>query len=166
MRILIAEDDRITRASLARQLGNWGHAVTAAEDGQLAWERFQTGGFDIVITDWEMPRLTGVEFVQRIRQAAASTYVYVIMLTSRSDKSDIVRGIETGADDFVSKPFDREELRVRLLAGERIVTLERKLSQRTNPPWTAGGSPGAASHAAAPEHRHATRPHCLEICSY
>lgn len=130
MRILIAEDERITRASLTRQLESWGHAVVAVEDGEKAWEQYQAGGFDIVVTDWEMPRLTGVELIQRIRESSGATYVYVILLTSRSDKSDIVRGIEAGADDFVSKPFDRDELRVRLLAGERIVSLERALNRQ------------------------------------
>jgi sigma-B regulation protein RsbU (phosphoserine phosphatase) len=130
MRILIAEDERITRMTLMRQLEKWGHVVVATEDGELAWEQFQAGGFDIVITDWEMPRVSGVELIQRIREAASASYVYVVMLTSRSDKSDIVKGIEAGADDFVSKPFDREELRVRLLAGERIVNLERALNRQ------------------------------------
>ena len=130
MRILIAEDERITRATLVRHLEGWGHSVTASEDGEKAWEQFQAGGFDIVVTDWEMPHLSGLELVKRIRASAAATYVYVIMLTSRSDKSDIVSGIEAGADDFVSKPFDREELRVRLLAGERIVRLERALNEQ------------------------------------
>jgi sigma-B regulation protein RsbU (phosphoserine phosphatase) len=128
MRILVAEDDRITRISLQRQLEGWGHAVTAVEDGQVAWEQFQTAEFDIVLTDWEMPRLSGVELIQQIRQATNAGFVYIIMLTSRSDKADIVRGIEAGADDFVAKPFDKQELRVRLLAGERIVRLERTLS--------------------------------------
>jgi sigma-B regulation protein RsbU (phosphoserine phosphatase) len=130
MRILIAEDERITRATLARHLEGWGHSVTATEDGEKAWEHFKAGGFDIVVTDWEMPLLSGLELVKRIRESAAATYVYVLMLTSRIDKSDIVSGIEAGADDFVSKPFDREELRVRLLAGERIVRLERALKQQ------------------------------------
>lgn len=131
MRILIAEDERITRASLARQLQQWGHAVVASEDGETAWERFKAEDFDLVITDWEMPRLSGLELIQRIRETPAASYVYVIMLTSRSDKADVVRGIEIGADDFLCKPFDREELRVRLLAGTRIVNLERAL-QRQN----------------------------------
>ena len=130
MRILIAEDERITRATLVRQLVGWGHSVVAAEDGEAAWEHFKAGGFDIVVTDWEMPLLSGLELVRRIRESVAATYVYVLMLTSRTDKSDIVSGIEAGADDFVSKPFDREELRVRLLAGERIVRLERALKQQ------------------------------------
>ena len=130
MRILIAEDERITRTTLARQLQTWGHEVTAAEDGQQAWERLSCGDFDIVITDWEMPRLSGVELVRRIRETTGCTYTYVILLTSRSNKSDVVSGIEAGADDYVAKPFDRDELRVRLLAGERIVRLERALSRQ------------------------------------
>ena len=130
MRILIAEDDRITRASLSRQLAAWDHQVMEAQDGEAAWALFQSSPYDLVITDWEMPRLSGVEFIQRIRQANRPEYVYVIMLTSRSDKSDVVKGIEAGADDFVSKPFDREELRVRLLAGERIIRLEHALTRQ------------------------------------
>ncbi len=130
MRILVAEDERITRVSLKRQLEGWGHTVATADDGEQAWKQFNAAEYDIVITDWEMPGLSGVELIQRIRQAGGTNYVYVIMLTSRSDKSDIVKGIEAGADDFVSKPFDREELRVRLLAGERIVRLERTLNKQ------------------------------------
>jgi sigma-B regulation protein RsbU (phosphoserine phosphatase) len=130
MRILIAEDERITRATLTRQLQNWGHEVAATEDGQQAWEKFESGEFDIIITDWEMPKLSGVELVRKIRSVPRSVYCYIIILTSRSDKSDIVAGIEAGADDFVSKPFDREELRVRLLAGERIIMLERELHKQ------------------------------------
>lgn len=127
MRILVAEDDRITRVSLTRQLAAWGHQVTESPDGQAALKLFGEGAYDMVITDWEMPHLSGVELVERIRQADRAEYVYVIMLTSRSEKGDVVRGIEAGADDFVSKPFDREELRVRMLAGERIVRLEHAL---------------------------------------
>lgn len=130
MRILIAEDERITRATTARQLEAWGHTVVAAEDGQSAWEAFCTGGFELVLTDWEMPGLSGLELVQRIREQAGARFVYIIMLTGRTDKSDVVRGIEAGADDFIAKPFDREELRVRLLAGERIVKLEQRLHRQ------------------------------------
>src|SRR4051794_25893573 len=131
MRILIAEDERITRTTLARQLQSWGHEVISTEDGQQAWEQFEaTPEIDIVISDWEMPRVSGVELVRRVRQAARASYTYVILLTSRSEKSDIVSGIEAGADDYLSKPFDRDELRVRLLAGERIVRLERALGRQ------------------------------------
>lgn len=138
MRILVAEDDRITRASLVRQLEVWGHTVTAAEDGQAAWEALSASPFDIVITDWEMPRLSGVELIERVRAAAAANYVYILLLTGRTNKSDIVQGIEAGADDFVSKPFDREELRVRVLAGERVVRLERALHDQNRELAAAG----------------------------
>lgn len=128
MRILVAEDERITRASIVRQLTGWGHDVTEAGDGESAWDLFRAGPFDLVLTDWEMPRLSGLELIRRIRAGEAAAYVYIIMLTSRSEKDDIVRGIEAGADDFVSKPFDRDELRARVLAGARVVGLERALS--------------------------------------
>jgi sigma-B regulation protein RsbU (phosphoserine phosphatase) len=143
MKILIAEDERITRRTLQRQLEKWGHEVVAAEDGQEAWEQYrkqdepgQDGGpdadgrFDIVVTDWDMPRCDGRELVSRIRGADEAGYVYVIMLTGRSEKTDVVAGMEAGADDFVAKPFDRDELRVRLNAGERIIRLERTLAQQ------------------------------------
>ena len=131
MRILVAEDERVTRTMLERQLRALGHDVTAAEDGQYAWERVDAGGeFDIVVTDWEMPRLSGLELVRRIRQAPRALYTYVIVLTSRSGTADIVSGIEAGADDYLAKPFDRDELRVRLLAGERILSLERTLNRQ------------------------------------
>jgi sigma-B regulation protein RsbU (phosphoserine phosphatase) len=131
MRILIAEDEGITRATLARQLRSWGHEVTAAEDGQQAWDYLAGDAeFDVVITDWEMPRMSGVELVGRFRRTTRASYTYCILLTSRSEKADVVKGIEAGADDFLSKPFDRDELRVRLLAGERIVRLERALNKQ------------------------------------
>jgi sigma-B regulation protein RsbU (phosphoserine phosphatase) len=132
MRILIAEDERITRMTLQRQLQNWGHEVVACEDGQLAWDQFSVGEFDVVITDWDMPRVSGVELVGLMREIPRESYTYIIILTSRSDKSDVVSGIEAGADDFLSKPFDREELRVRLLAGERIIKLERMLKKQND----------------------------------
>jgi sigma-B regulation protein RsbU (phosphoserine phosphatase) len=129
MRILVAEDERITRRSLQRQLERWGHDVHVAEDGAAAWEYFQHQEFDIVVTDWDMPRLDGRELIERIRGSGATNYVYLIMLTGRSEKVDLIAGMEAGADDFLSKPFDRNELRVRLNAGERIIRLERELAE-------------------------------------
>ncbi len=128
MRILIAEDDRITRRSLQKQLESWGHDVVAAEDGAVAWEQFQQQPFDIVVTDWDMPRMDGLELIRCIRGSGQSGYTYLIMLTGRSEKADLVSGMEAGADDFLAKPFDRNELRVRLSAGERIIRLERRLA--------------------------------------
>lgn len=128
MKILIAEDERITRRKLHRQLEKWEHEVIATEDGQEAWEQFQAQRFDIVVTDWDMPNMDGRQLVEHIRGGEQDHYVYVIMLTGRSETDDIVSGMEAGADDFVSKPFDKNELRVRLRAGERIIELERELA--------------------------------------
>ena len=131
MRILLAEDERMTRRSLERELTKWGHEVVAVEDGLAAWEVYEGGRFDLVLTDWEMPRLDGRELIRRIRaEPSASGYAYLIMLTARSGTGDVVSGIEAGADDFVAKPFDRDELRVRLKAGQRIIELERSLEDR------------------------------------
>ncbi len=130
MKILLAEDEPITRRSLQRKLEAWGHDVVAAEDGIVAWEHFQQQQFDIVVTDWDMPRLDGRELIQRIRSSGESGYVYLIMLTGRAEKADLVDGMEAGADDFLAKPFDRGELRVRLNAGQRIIRLERELAEQ------------------------------------
>jgi sigma-B regulation protein RsbU (phosphoserine phosphatase) len=131
MRILVAEDERLTRRSIQRELERSGHEVVAVEDGVAAWEAFQAQPFDIVVTDWEMPRMDGRELIERIRdEGRAGGYAYLIMLTGRSEKGDLVAGMEAGADDFLAKPFDRDELRVRLSAGERIIDLERSLADR------------------------------------
>ena len=130
MRILLAEDERITLRTLQRQLEGWDHSVVAAQDGAEAWEQFQQQPFDIVVTDWDMPRMDGRELIRCIRGSDASSYTYLIMLTGRSEKADLVAGMEAGADDFLAKPFDRSELRVRLNAGERIIELEQELAAR------------------------------------
>ncbi len=98
-----------------------------AHDGAQAWDLFLAHEFPIVISDWMMPEMDGVELVRRIRASEPSGYVYIILLTARAQKEDIVEGMEAGADDFVTKPFDRDELRVRLRAGQRIIELEAAL---------------------------------------
>lgn len=128
MRILIAEDERITRRSLQKQLEGWGYDVVAVEDGVEAWEQFQRRQFDIVVTDWDMPHMDGRELIAHIRDSDQQGYTYLVMLTGRSETADRVAGMEAGADDFLAKPFDRNELRVRVSAGERIIRLERKLA--------------------------------------
>jgi signal transduction histidine kinase len=130
MRLLIADDDLVTRRLLTGFLTRWGHEVVEAVDGAQAWELFQQEEFPIVISDWVMPNMDGLEFIRRIRAAEREAYVYAILVTSKSEKSDIVAGMEAGADDFIVKPFDREELRVRLREGERIIRLERSLAHQ------------------------------------
>ncbi len=130
VRVLIAEDDLISRRLLQSSLEKWGHEVVSAQDGREAWSCFEVGDFPIVISDWMMPELDGVELVRRIRACQRPGYVYTILLTAKSQKEDLVHGMEAGADDFVTKPFDREELRVRLRAGERIIQLEQSLEEQ------------------------------------
>ncbi len=128
-KILIADDHELSRFKLQNDLEKWGHEVTVAEDGEQAWELFQKHPFAIVITDWMMPRLDGLELVKLIRAAECSDYVYIIMLTAKAEKHDIVAGMGAGADDFLAKPFHRDELQVRLRAGIRITKLNRQLNE-------------------------------------
>jgi len=130
MKVLIAEDDPISRTVLRKTLERWGHDVFAAPDGAQAWAAFQNESFPVVISDWMMPGLDGLELVRRIRHHGQNGYVYTILLTARSQKEDVVEGMEAGADDFVTKPFDAGELHARLRAGERILSLEHSLASR------------------------------------
>ena len=130
MKILIAEDERVSRRLLESRLKKWGYEVTAAEDGKEAWELFQKEHFPMVISDWMMPEMDGLELLRRIRSIERPGYVYTILLTARSEKEDILAGMESGADDFISKPFDKDELLARLKVGLRITDLERDLAQR------------------------------------
>ena len=128
MKILVAEDDRATQLRLHSDLSAWGYEPTVAANGQEAWELYQAEHFPLVISDWMMPEMDGLELVRNIRSEAAESYVFVILLTAQGDTRKLVQGMEAGADDFVSKPFERDELRVRLRAGQRIVELERRLA--------------------------------------
>jgi DNA-binding response OmpR family regulator len=130
MHVLIADDEAVSRKLLERYLEKWGYEVAVAENGEQAWELFLHGDYPIVLTDWMMPGVDGIELIRRIRASEQADYVYTILLTARSQKEDLVAGMEAGADDFVTKPFDRDELRVRLREGERIVRLERDLAER------------------------------------
>jgi len=129
MRILIADDDTISRHLLEQTLKRWRHDVVVTTDGWQAWEALQKGDSHLVIADWMMPRLNGLELCQKVRQAGMDRYVYIILLTARGRKQDVVEGLAAGADDYVVKPFDRDELQVRIHAGERIVSLEERLRE-------------------------------------
>ncbi len=120
MQILIADDDRTIRQLLQFQLEQWGHTVLVAEDGVEAWELFQAHDCSIVITDWMMPRMAGVDLIRKIREAARPNYTYVILLTSKSQKDDLIAGLASGADDFLVKPVDPNELQARLKTGLRV----------------------------------------------
>ena len=116
---------------LQADLEKWGHDVVACEDGEIAWNQFLKEKYSVVITDWMMPNVDGLELVKRIRETSqtASNYTYIIMLTAKAEKHDIVLGMGAGADDFLSKPFHRDELNVRLRAGKRIIEMTRAISK-------------------------------------
>ena len=127
MKVLIAEDEAISRRLLQSYLERWGHEVVAARNGAEAWNLFQSVEFPIVISDWMMPEMDGLELIRRIRACHRRGYVYAILVTSKSQTEDIIAGMDAGADDFVAKPYDQDELRVRLRAGQRLIELETAL---------------------------------------
>ncbi|MHB1421947.1 MAG: sensor histidine kinase [Gemmataceae bacterium] len=128
MKVLIAEDDAVSRHLLQTYLRQWGHEVVAAPDGAAAWTLFQEHEFPLVLSDWVMPEMDGLELIRHIRAGPSGAYVYIILLTARAQKQDVIEGLEAGANDFVTKPFDRGELRVRVRVGERIIELEQALA--------------------------------------
>jgi diguanylate cyclase (GGDEF)-like protein len=130
MQILIVEDDPISRKILARTVAAWGHEVMVAEHGMEAWEICQQEEIKLVIADWMMPEMSGIELCQKIRNSGMSGYIYFILLTGKDKREDLIEGLRSGADDYVAKPFDFDELRVRLRAGERIIRLEKELNDK------------------------------------
>ena len=128
MRVLIADDDSVSRRTLAHMLARWGYEVLAASDGTQAWTFLQQPEAPrLVILDWMMPGMTGPDLCRKLRELKREPYTYVLLLTARTDKQDVVEGMDSGADDYVTKPFDLEELQVRLRAGRRIVDLQAEL---------------------------------------
>ncbi|MFZ6027646.1 MAG: GGDEF domain-containing response regulator [Chloroflexota bacterium] len=127
MKILIIDDDNTYRKLLCNILTGKGHEVVEAESGNAAWEMLQSTHYAFIITDWMMPGVSGPELVSRIRKADFPHYTYIIMLTARNAREDIVNGLEAGADDYLTKPFDLDELRARVAIGERILRLESRL---------------------------------------
>jgi len=128
MKILVAEDDRDSRELLAWILQKLGYQVVAAENGKEAWEVFRRGRFRLVISDVLMPELDGLELCRRIRNHQQSKYTYVIIITALIGKKDYLEGMEAGADDFVTKPFDPDELKARLRVAERIISFQEQVA--------------------------------------
>jgi len=127
-RILIAEDDPVSRRVLQTFLVRWGYEVVVAEDGNQALAILERQDFPrLAVLDWMMPGLEGTQVCERIRKEPNRAYVYILLLTARTQKADILKGLESGADDFLSKPFDAQELRARLHVGQRILNLQNHL---------------------------------------
>jgi sigma-B regulation protein RsbU (phosphoserine phosphatase) len=129
VQVLVADDDRMQRMKLSVLLRKSGYEVVEACHGAEAWELLQQNPIRLLFTDWMMPEMNGLELIQHIRATDLGHYVYVILCTGRESKADIVEGLSSGADDFLSKPTDPDELRARLHAGERVIELENKLAR-------------------------------------
>ena len=124
MNILIAEDDLTSRKLLEKVLQKLGHEPFACEDGNAAWATYQERDFQIVISDWMMPGLDGLEFCRKIRDLKQPNYCYFILLTARTGKQNFIEAMDAGADDYLTKPLDVDELKVRLRVAERILALQ------------------------------------------
>jgi diguanylate cyclase (GGDEF)-like protein len=128
MQVLIAEDEAVSRLLLARTLRGYGYEVLAASDGDEAWKILeQPDAPRLAILDWMMPGMTGPELCHKLRELNREPYTYVLLLTARADKQDVVEGMDAGADDYITKPFEAKELQVRLRAGRRILDLQADL---------------------------------------
>jgi DNA-binding response OmpR family regulator len=130
-KILIAEDDEVSRRLLGTTLQKWGYETVAVGDGSAAWEVLrEEAAPPLAILDWMMPRMDGIELCRKVRELSRAPATYIILLTARDDGRDLVRGLEAGADDYITKPFNREELRARIQVGLRVVRLQQILADR------------------------------------
>jgi two-component system, cell cycle response regulator len=127
MKILVAEDDTTTRLLFSATLRKLGHMITAVENGQEALSAWQNGDYPLIISDWMMPDMDGLQLCKMIRAETSLQYTYIILLTSMEGNDNYLEGMDAGADDFISKPFNEEGLVTRLRVAERILALHNKL---------------------------------------
>jgi two-component system cell cycle response regulator len=128
VKVLIAEDDVVSRRLLEAMLTRWGYEVVVTRNGDEAWELLQrTDAPPLAILDWMMPGMDGVEVCRKVRQRGQEPYIYLLLLTTKGRKENIIEGLDAGADDYLTKPFDPHELQVRLRTGKRIMTLQAEL---------------------------------------
>ncbi|MFH0824673.1 MAG: diguanylate cyclase [Pseudomonadota bacterium] len=128
MRVLVAEDDPVTRRLLQSHLTRWGYEVVVCVNGAVAWETLRREDTPrLAILDWMMPEKDGLAICRDIRKQGNHPYIYIILVTARNQREDVVEGLEAGADDYISKPFNPHELKVRVRAGSRIVRLQEDL---------------------------------------
>ena len=153
MRILIVDDDPVARRILEEAMSGLGHDVLSANDGREAWAIVEREPIDVLMTDWVMPEMDGLELCRRVRAREDAPFTYVMLLSTRSSADDVGAGIMAGANDFLRKPYERAELRARLHAAQRAVELERSLAERVR----------ELEHAL---HEVATLRRLLPICMY
>jgi phosphoserine phosphatase RsbU/P len=131
MKILVADDDLTSRMMLRAVVAKWNFESVMAEDGTQAWELLQLPQApSLAILDWMMPGLTGPELCRKLRERREARPLYIILLTSRGERQDVVQGLEAGADDYLAKPYDNQELRARMNVGRRIIELQEALVKR------------------------------------
>jgi CheY-like chemotaxis protein len=143
MKVLIADDDAVSRYILQEILQTFGYDVTACEDGGQAWGKYLKGDFQLVISDWMMPQVDGLELCRRIRDLNRADYSYFILQTSHHEKEDLLEGIEFGVDNYLLKPFDSDDLKIRLKIAHRVLALQASIQTlmrtRSNCPACAEG---------------------------
>lgn len=131
MKILIAEDDTTSKTMLEAILRKWGHEVISHATGMDAWEAMQASDAPrLLILDWVMPGMDGLVLCRKLREQTRSDPIYIIMLTAHGERANIVQGLDAGADDYITKPYDSDELRARLNVGLRILDLQSELAKR------------------------------------
>jgi sigma-B regulation protein RsbU (phosphoserine phosphatase) len=131
MKVLIAEDDQVSRHLLQVKLSRWGYDVLVTSDGNEAWQALQQENApQLAILDWMMPGVDGIDICRRVREHSRLQSMYIILLTTRDDQKDIIEGLQAGADDYITKPFESEELHARVEVGKRIVKLQWELADR------------------------------------
>lgn len=129
-RVLVVDDSRVQRRILSSSLKRWGYEVLEADSGHAALEICQNEPLDLILSDWMMPGMNGLEFCKEFRKLKRDSYGYFILLTSKSEKDEVAHGLDVGADDFLTKPVNASELRARIRAGERIQQMERELTEK------------------------------------
>ena len=131
MQILIAEDDRVTGEILARTLRRWNYESSIVHDGEQAWDRLRSATEPtLAILDWMMPKMDGPDICRRVRDDLTLAHMYLLLVTARESRADVVAGLDAGADDYIIKPFDPDELRARVAVGFRILALQQRLAER------------------------------------
>ena len=128
--VLVVDDSKLQRRILSALLKRGGHSVTEADSGIAALELLQNQTFNFVLSDWMMPGMTGPELCRSLRAGGHENYCYFILLTSKSEKGEIAQGLDAGADDFLTKPVNADELRARITAGQRILDMQSELQRK------------------------------------
>jgi len=130
MRVLIADDDPVAAMAVSRSMSNWGFETAVVHDGLAAWEHLTSSDpASLAIVDWEMPGLEGPDLCRRVRLDTERAHLYLILLTARNSSTDLVAGLQAGADDYLIKPVDLNELKARVQVGVRVVSLQARLAE-------------------------------------